>query len=430
MNVDRTTAAEVPHRVVASHPEGPITDAEIERLRRDFPILSREVNGQPLVYLDNAATTQKPRAVIETVRRYYEEENANIHRGIHFLSQEATSAYESARARIRSFLGARRPEEIIFVRGATEGINLVANSFVRPRVGAGDEILITGMEHHSNIVPWQMVCESTGAKLRVAPITDEGELDVEAFRSLLGPRTRFASIIHVSNALGTINPVKELVDAAHRQGVPVLLDGAQAVAHGSIDVAELDCEFYVFSGHKIFAPTGIGVLYGKKDILDEMPPYQGGGDMILSVSFEKTIYNKVPAKFEAGTPHISGTLGLRAALDYVDAIGIDRIGRYEEELISYATTRAREIDGLRLIGTARSKVAVLGFVLGDVHAHDVGTILDQQGIAVRVGHHCAQPVMDRFGVPATVRASFAFYNTRDEVDRLVGAIHRVHDIFR
>ncbi|HLU47745.1 MAG TPA: cysteine desulfurase, partial [Planctomycetota bacterium] len=346
------------------------------------------------------------------------------------LSQEATTAYEQVRSDVRELLNTARNEEVVFVRGTTEAINLVASSFVRPRLSAGDEVLITAMEHHSNIVPWQLVCQATGATLRVAPVNDRGEVDLDEYRRAFSPRTRFASVVHVSNALGTINPVRVMIAEAHRHDVPILVDGAQAVAHAPVDVRDLDCDFYAFSGHKIFGPTGIGVLYGKLEHLEAMSPYQGGGDMILSVTFEKTVYNRVPARFEAGTPHIAGAIGLGAALRYVREIGLDRIARYESDLLAYGTARLEEIEGLRLIGTAREKASVLGFILGDVHPHDVGTILDHEGIAVRAGHHCAQPVMDRFGVPATVRASLAFYNTREEIDRLVEGLHKVRELFR
>jgi len=403
---------------------------DVRTIRADFPILARTVCGKPLTYLDNAATTQKPRVVIDTLTRYYEEENSNIHRGVHSLSQEATTAYEQVRSDVRELLNTARNEEVVFVRGTTEAINLVASSFVRPRLSAGDEVLITAMEHHSNIVPWQLVCQATGATLRVAPVNDRGEVDLDEYRRAFSPRTRFASVVHVSNALGTINPVRVMIAEAHRHDVPILVDGAQAVAHAPVDVRDLDCDFYAFSGHKIFGPTGIGVLYGKLEHLEAMSPYQGGGDMILSVTFEKTVYNRVPARFEAGTPHIAGAIGLGAALRYVREIGLDRIARYESDLLAYGTARLEEIEGLRLIGTAREKASVLGFILGDVHPHDVGTILDHEGIAVRAGHHCAQPVMDRFGVPATVRASLAFYNTREEIDRLVEGLHKVRELFR
>ena len=372
---------------------------DLVRVRRDFYILGMKVHDKPLAYLDNAATTQKPRSVVDAVASFYENQNANIHRGVHKLSVSATEAYEHARSRVRGFLGAADHREIIFTRGATEAINLVAQSFARPRVKPGDEILITAMEHHSNIVPWQMLCEQTGAKLVVAPINDAGELIYEEFEKRLGERTALVAVCHVSNALGTINPVKRIIDAAHARGIPVLLDGAQAVPHLAVDVQELDCDFYAFSGHKLYAPTGIGVLYGKRDLLESMPPYQGGGDMILSVTFEKTTYNELPYKFEAGTPNIAGTIGLGAAIDYVTAIGLDRIENHEHDLLACATERLGRLPEVRLIGTAREKASVLSFVVEDVHPHDVGTILDLEGVAVRAGHHCAQPVMGRFGVP-------------------------------
>ena len=399
------------------------------RIREDFPVLRLTVNGKPLVYLDNAATAQKPRPVLDALRKYYETECANIHRGLHWMSEEATRDYEESREKVRQFLGAADVSEIIFVRGTTEAINLVAHSFCRPRVRAGDEILITAMEHHSNIVPWQILCEQTGAQLRVAPINDEGELLLGEFERLLTSRTRLAAVCHISNALGTVNPIAEMIAMAHRRKVPVLVDGAQAAPHMPVNVRELDCDFYAFSGHKLYGPTGIGVLYGKAQWLEEMPPYQGGGDMIRSVTFEKTTYNSLPYKFEAGTPHIAGVIGLGAAVDYLNGIGLERAAAYERELLEYATERARRIPGLRIIGTAREKAGVLSFVLEGIHPHDVGTILDREGIAVRAGHHCAMPVMERFGIPATTRASFAFYNTPQEVDALVAGIERVQEVF-
>jgi cysteine desulfurase / selenocysteine lyase len=401
---------------------------DVEKLRADFPILREVVNGRPLVYLDNAATSQKPESVIRALVHYYRHDNANIHRGVHLLSQRATEEYEAARGKVKGFLGARETREIVFVRGATEAINLVAQTYGREHIGAGDEVLITAMEHHSNIVPWQILCQEKGATLCVAPINDSGELQIEEFERLLGPRTKMVSVAHVSNALGTINPVKRIVRLAHAMKVPVLVDGAQAVPHQPVDVQDLDCDFYVFSGHKVYGPTGIGVLYGKAALLEEMPPYQGGGDMISSVTFEKTIYNKVPHKFEAGTPDIAGVIGLGAAIDYVTDVGIDAIGAHEHELLGYATGKVGELEGVRLVGTAREKAAVLSFVMDGIHPHDIGTILDQEGIAVRTGHHCAQPVMDRFGIPATVRASFGLYNTREEIDALVAGIQKVQEI--
>lgn len=401
----------------------------LARWRDDFPILRERVHGKPLVYLDNGATTQKPAVVIETERDYYEHTNANVHRGVHLLSQRATEAYEGARARIARFLNAARPEEIVYVRGTTEAINLVAQSDVRPRVKPGDEILISAMEHHSNIVPWQFVCEQTGARLKVVPIDDRGALDIDAYERMLSERTRIVALTHASNALGTINPVARLIDIAHARGVPVLLDGAQAIAHVPVDVRALDCDFYAFSGHKIYGPTGIGVLYAKASRLEAMPPWQGGGDMIRSVTFERTEYNAIPWKFEAGTPNIAGAVALAAALDYVDSIGVDVIGAHEAKVLAYATDAMRALPHVRLIGTADEKVGIVSFVHEDVHAHDIGTILDRCGVAIRAGHHCAMPVMQRFGVPATVRASFALYNARDDVDALVAAMAKVQEVF-
>ena len=403
---------------------------DVERVRKDFPILERVVHGQPLAYLDNAATAQKPRAVLDTLAHYYTQTNANIHRAVYTLAAEATAAYEAAREKVKGFLGAADASEIVFVRGATEAINLVARSFVRPRLREGDEILISHMEHHSNIVPWQLLRDETGAKLRVAPINERGELELEAFVEMLSPRTRFVAITHVSNALGSIVPVREVVRLAHDRGIPVLVDGPQAAPHLEIDVQEIGCDFYAISGHKMYAPTGIGALYGRAELLEEMAPYQGGGEMILSVTFEKTIFNHVPHKFEAGTPNIAGAIGLGAAVDYLLGLGRDNVRIYEEELLAYATRELESVPELRLIGTAREKSGVLSFALGDIHPHDVGTILDREGVAVRTGHHCAQPVMDRFGVPATTRASLGVYNTREEIDRLVQGLHRVLEIFR
>ena len=401
---------------------------DVARVRADFPILQQQVNGRPLVYLDNAATAQKPQTVIDTLTRYYTTLNANIHRGVHALSQAATEEYEGARSKIRRFIGAQEDREIIFVRGSTEGINLVAQSFARPRLAPGDEVLITAMEHHSNIVPWQIVCEQTGAKLRVVPFNDDGELEMDAFEDLIGPRTKMVSVVHVSNALGTINPAREIVALARAHGVPILFDGAQAAPHLRVDVADLDCDFYVFSGHKLYGPTGVGALYGKAEHLEAMPPYQGGGEQIKSVTFEKTIYNDLPYKFEAGTPHISGGIGLGAAIDYVESIGHDAIEAYEAELLVYGTERLAGVERLRPIGTARQKAGVLSFTLDGIHPHDVGTILDTEGVAIRTGHHCAQPVMDRYGVPATARASLAFYNTKEEIDALVEGIDKVFEV--
>jgi cysteine desulfurase/selenocysteine lyase len=407
----------------------PDTRLDLVRVRRDFPILSQTVHGRPLVYLDSANTSQKPLAVIEATDRYYRETNANIHRGTHLLSEKATAAYEGARERVRRFLNARSLAEIVFVRGTTEAVNLVASSFGQAFVKAGDEIVISAMEHHSNIVPWQLLCERTGAVLKVIPIDDRGELVLDALGDLLTERTRLVSVVHVSNALGTVNPVKEIIAAAHARGIPVFVDGAQAVPHQAVDVADLDCDFYAWSGHKAFGPTGIGVLYGKEQWLEKMPPYQGGGDMIASVSFQKTTYNVLPYKFEAGTANIAGGAALTAALDYVDGLGFAAIGAHEADLLSYGTARLLEVPGLRMIGTARHKAGVLSFVLDDVHPHDIGTILDREGIAIRTGHHCAQPVMDRFDVPATARASLAFYNTREEIDALAAGLLTVREVF-
>jgi cysteine desulfurase/selenocysteine lyase len=406
-----------------------IPDFDLEAVRADFPILSREVHGRPLAYLDNAASAQKPWQVLNTITDYYARYHSNVHRGIHKLAEEATWEYEKARGKIKRLLGASDPREIVFTRGTTEAINLVAQSFVRPRVGPGDEILISHMEHHSNIVPWQVLCEQTGAVLRVIPIDDRGQLELEALDSLLGERTRILSLAHVSNALGTINPVADIVRLAHARGVPVLIDGAQAVQHQRVDVSELGCEFYAFSGHKIYGPTGIGALYGRAELLEEMPPWQTGGEMIASVTFEKSTWNRVPHKFEAGTPNIAGAIGLGAAVDYVMRLGLDRIGAYEAQLLAYGTEALQKVPGLRLIGTAEHKSSVLSFALKAAHPHDVGTILDQQGVAVRAGHHCAQPVMERFGVPATTRASLGLYNTREEIDRLVAGLGRVIEVF-
>ncbi len=402
---------------------------DVDRVRKDFPVLEREVHGKPLAYLDNAATSQKPRAVIDALIHYYSSYNANIHRGVHTLSEEATVAYEAARDKVRDFIRAPSSEEIVFTRGTTEAINLVAQSYLRPRIREGDEILISQMEHHSNIVPWQLLREQTGAVLKVAPINERGEIELEQFSNLLGPRTRFVALAHVSNALGTINMVQEMVRLARMRGVPVLLDGAQAVPHLPVDVQELGCDFYAFSGHKMYAPTGIGALYGRRELLEEMEPYQGGGEMILSVTFEKTTYNRVPYKFEAGTPNIAGAIGLGTAIDYLLGLDLQAVMAHEDELLEYATKEVSKIPSVRLIGTAASKTGVLSFLLGEIHAHDVGTVLDQEGIAVRTGHHCAQPVMDRFGVTATARASFAVYNTTEEVDRLVEGLHRTLEIF-
>jgi len=395
---------------------------DVEAVRRDFPVLAREVHGKPLCYLDNAASSQRPHQVIDAISSYYEHSHANVHRGVHRLSQEATDLFEGARETLRRFINARSTREIIFVRGTTEAVNLVAQSYARPRLQPGDEIVISWLEHHANIVPWQMVCEQTGATLRVIPITRSGEVDFDAFLSLLNDRTRLLALAHVSNALGTVVPVEKFVREAKRRGIPVLLDGAQAVPHMRVDVQALDCDFYGFSGHKMCGPTGIGVLYGRESLLQAMPPWQGGGDMILAVSFERTVYNELPYKFEAGTPHIAGAIGLARAVDYLEALGLDRIAAAEHELLEYATERLSGIPGLTIVGTAPEKAAVVSFTVERVHPHDLGTILDSEGVAIRTGHHCAMPVMEFFGVPATARASFAFYNTRAEVDRLVDAL--------
>ncbi len=402
---------------------------DVEKVRRDFPILNQRIHGKALVYLDNAATTQKPQAVIDAMVRSYAEDNANIHRGVHLLSERATRAYEEARGKIQKFLNARESREIIFVRGTTEAINLVAQTFGRVNIGKGDEVLITEMEHHSNIVPWQLVCEEKGAQLKVVPITDEGELRMDLFDGLLTDRTKIVAVAHVSNSLGTVNPIAAIVEKAHARGIPVLVDGAQAVAHMPVDVQALGCDFYALSGHKLFGPTGIGVLWGRLPFLEKMPPYQGGGDMISSVSFKKTTYNVVPNKFEAGTPNIAGSVGLGAAIDYLGGIDVAAMQAYEEELLAYGTRALSAVPGIRLVGTASNKTSILSFVMEDVHPHDIGTILDQQGVAIRTGHHCTQPLMERLGVPATARASLALYNTKEEIDALVGALARVREIF-
>jgi cysteine desulfurase/selenocysteine lyase len=398
-------------------------------VRRDFPILGTTVHGKPLVYLDNAATSQKPRSVIEAIVRFYSGENANIHRGVHHLSERATLAYEGVRERVARFIGARSPREIVFTRGATEAINLVAQSYGASVLQPGDEVLITGMEHHSNIVPWQLVCAQVGAKLRAVPITDAGELDQDAFDRLLSDRTRLVAMVHLSNALGTINPVRELIARAHARGIPVLVDGAQSAPHLAVDVTAMGCDFFAFSGHKLFGPTGIGVLYGREALLEQMPPWQGGGDMIASVTLERSIWAPIPSKFEAGTPPIAEVIGLGAAIEYIESIGRETIAAWEGELLQRATELVAAIDGVRLVGTAREKASVLSFVVDGVHPHDVGAILDGEGIAVRAGHHCAQPVMERLGVPATARASFAVYNTFEEIDALVRGIRRVREVF-
>ncbi len=401
---------------------------DVDKVREDFPILHQQVHGKPLVYLDNAATTQKPLAVLEALENYYRRDNANIHRGVHALSERATEAYEKVRVSMQKFLNAPDSKEIIFLRGTTEAINLVAQTYGRKNVGSGDEVLITAMEHHSNIVPWQMLCTEKGAKLRVAPINSRGELLLEEFEKLLSPRTKIVAVGHISNALGTINPVREIVRMAHARNIPVLVDGAQAAPRLPVDVQELDCDFYAISGHKMYGPTGIGVLYGKAGLLEAMPPYQGGGDMIASVTFDKTIYNRLPYKFEAGTPNIADTIALGAAINYLNALGLDAIEAHESALLAYATEAVESIPGVHIIGTAAEKAGVLSFVMDDIHPHDIGTILDSEGIAVRTGHHCAQPVMQCFNIPATARASFGLYNTREEVDALVAGIQKVREV--
>jgi cysteine desulfurase / selenocysteine lyase len=411
-------------------PSRPAAPLDVARVRADFPILSESVrNGRPLVYLDNAATSQKPRQVIAAISRFYTSENANIHRGLHYLSERATTAYDAAREKVARFLGAGSPSEIIFTRGTTEAINLVAQSWGRSNLRPGDEVLVTAMEHHANLVPWQLVCEQTGATFRAVPITDRGELDLDAFDRLLTDRTRLFAVGHVSNALGTVNPVRALAARAHARGALVLVDGAQSAPHMPIDVSELDCDFFACSGHKLFGPTGIGVLYGRSDVLDRMPPWQTGGDMIERVTLERTTWAAPPARFEAGTPPIAEVIGLAAAIDYVESVGLRAIGTWERELLARATELIGALPGVRLVGTAREKAGVLSFVLEGIHPHDVGTVLDDEGVAVRAGHHCAQPVMQRFGIPATVRASFAFYNTPDEIDVLVRGVERARKVF-
>lgn len=402
---------------------------DIEKIRQDFPVLSQSVNGKPLVYLDNAASSQVPQVVIDRGTKYLREEHSNVHRGVHYLSQTATTAYEAAREKVKRFINARESAECIFVRGCTEGVNLVAYSYGKAFIGEGDEILISQMEHHSNIIPWQVVAEERGAKIRVIPMNERGELIIDEYENLLNERTKIVAVAHVSNSLGTVNPVKEMIATAHKFGVPVLVDGAQSVPHFPVDVQDLDCDFFTFSGHKMYAPTGSGVVYGKREWLDKMPPYQTGGSMIRSVSFEKTTYAPLPAKFEAGTPAIAANIGLGAAIDYINSIGFEAAAAYEHELLEYATKRLSDIPGVKLIGTAANKASVLSFEIEGVHPHDIGTILDQEGIAIRAGHHCAQPVMQFFDVPATARASFAFYNTREEADKLVDAVQRVIDVF-
>ncbi len=402
---------------------------DVERIRADFPVLRQTVNGKPLVYLDNAASSQVPQVVIERGSMYLEQEHSNIHRGVHYLSQKATTAYEGARETVKRFINARDSKECIFVRGATEGINLVMHGYGRKFISAGDEIIISAMEHHANIVPWQMLCEEKGARLRVIPMNDAGELLLDEYDELLNERTKLVAVTHVSNALGTINPVKDMIERAHKYGVPVVIDGAQSAPHMPVDVQDLDCDFYAFSGHKIFAPTGSGVIYGKAALLEKMNPFQGGGDMIKSVTFEKTTFAELPNKFEAGTPAIASQIGLGAAIDYLNTIGREQAAVHEHELLRYATERLSAIEGVRIIGTARDMASVLSFVIDEVHPHDIGTILDQEGIAIRAGHHCAQPVMQRFNIPATARASFAFYNTKEEVDVLANTIEKVIEIF-
>ena len=405
------------------------TGFDAERVRADFPVLQQQVNGKPLVYLDSGATSQKPQAVIDEIVRYYTTENANVHRGVHTLSQNATEDYEGARAKIKRLLNAADDHEIVFTRGTTDSINMVAQSYGRQNIGEGDEIIVSNMEHHSNIVPWQMLCEEKGAVLRVIPIDEAGELLMDEYEALLSPRTKLVSITHVSNALGTIVPVDQIIAMAHAQGVPVMLDGAQAVPHMAVDVRRLDCDFYVFSGHKLFGPTGIGILYGKAEFLEAMPPVQGGGDMIKSVTFERTIYNDLPYKFEAGTPNIAGAIGLGAAVDYVQSLGYETFAAHEDELLEYGTKALESIGGLRIIGTAPRKAGILSFVIDNIHPHDIGTILDAEGVAVRTGHHCAQPVMQRFQIPATARASLAMYNTKEDIDALVRGIDRAIEVF-
>ena len=402
---------------------------DVAARRADFPILAQTVHGKPLVYLDNAASSQKPTSVIEAEREVYEVYYANVHRGVHTLSMRSTDAYEGARVKVQRFLNAASVKEVIFTRGTTESINLVAQAYGRGNVGAGDEVLVSGLEHHSNIVPWQLLCAEKGARLRVATLADDGSVRMDEFDTLLGPRTRLVAVAHVSNALGTVNPVRRMIERAHARGVPVLIDGAQAVPHLAVDVRALDCDFYAFSSHKMYGPSGVGVLYGKKKLLEAMPPWQGGGDMILSVSFEKTTYNELPYRFEAGTPHIAGVIGLGAAVDYLSSVGLARVAGHEHDLLAYGTERLREVPGLRLVGTAPEKAAVLSFVIEGLHPHDIGTVLDYEGVAVRTGHHCAQPVMERYGIPATTRASFALYNTRQEIDALVRGLQKAVETF-
>jgi cysteine desulfurase/selenocysteine lyase len=397
---------------------------DVQNIRKSFPILKRELNDKLLVYLDNAATSQKPQVVIDALTKYYSHYNANIHRGIHTLAEEATAAYESTRVTVRRFINAALPEEIIFTRGATEGINLVAYTWGRQNVHAGDEIIISGMEHHSNIVPWQILCEEKKSILKIIPVNDNGELNMEAYKNLLSSKTKLVSVVHVSNSLGTINPVKEIIDGAHKVGAVVLVDGAQSAVHLDIDVQEMDCDFFVFSGHKVYAPTGVGVLYGKKEILEVMPVFMGGGEMIKEVTFEKTTYNDLPYKYEAGTPNIADTVALKSALDFINEIGKEAVRKHENEFLAYATKQMEKIPGLKIIGNAKEKVSVISFIIDKIHPQDLGVLLDNQGIAVRTGHHCTQPLMDRFGIPGTVRASFAMYNTKEEIDKLIMGLQK------
>ncbi len=428
MKVDNATQQQAKQQKMTKKTQS--TSLDVMKIRQDFPILHQEVHGKPLVYLDNAATTQKPQAVIDTIMRVYSHDNSNVHRGIHTLSERATALYEAARDTVKNHINARESREIIFVRGTTEAINLVATGYGQSEIQAGDEIIISEMEHHSNIVPWQMLCERTGAILRVIPINEHGEIILEEYQKLLNTKTKLVAVVHISNALGTINPVADMITLAHEHNIPVLIDGAQALPHCGVDVQALDCDFYTFSGHKTFAPSGIGVLYGKAELLEKLPPYQGGGEMISSVSFDKTTYNVIPHKFEAGTPNISGAIALATALDYLNNLGIENIAQYEKELLNYATDALLTIPGLRLIGTAKDKASILSFTLDDIHAHDVGTILDFEGIAIRSGHHCAMPIMEHFKVPATSRASLSFYNTKEEINKLVAGLHRAKEVFK
>ncbi|OGX42130.1 MAG: cysteine sulfinate desulfinase [Omnitrophica WOR_2 bacterium RIFCSPLOWO2_12_FULL_50_9] len=407
-----------------------ITGLNVSQIRKDFPNLHVEVQGKPLVYLDNAATAFKPQTVIDAIAAHYRTETSNVHRGVHFLSEQATARFEQARDKVRDFIRARKSCEIVFTRGTTEAINLVAYSYGRHFLNKGDEIIISEMEHHSNIVPWQILCEEKGCVLKVIPFNDEGELDLEAFERLVSPRTRFVSVVYISNSLGTINPIRKIIQTAHQCKAPVFIDAAQAVSHHKIDVQELDCDFLAFSGHKLFGPTGVGVLYGKEEFLEKMPPFHGGGDMISSVTFEKTTYNTLPYKFEAGTPHVAGVIGLGAAMDYVQSVGFEDMTAYEKELLDYGTKALSGIAGLRLIGTAKEKAAILSFIVSGIHAHDIGTLVNDEGVAIRTGHHCTQPVMRHFGIPATSRASLAFYNTKEEIDKLVEAVLKTKDVFR